>query len=245
LVGKSIVDNNETKSGQLFQPGQNWRNIMQMSFEKCAVVALFLGVAFLPFADHAQAQTVTSQLGTPDPGPLTGQTMIDDFDTVGNQPGYSWTGNLGVVQYTYPGYFATPAAGGATHYGIVTHPGDSSTKSATFKTPPLSSISFYWGSIDGFNSVEILGNGGIPYSTIVSGGQFAPADGDQVSPATNRRVNIAAGPGQIITGLRFISTGITFEFDNIAVRLKSANRPNPTPSPSSGLGDPIPSETSQ
>jgi hypothetical protein len=214
---------------------------MKISIKRIANAALFLGFAFLPFAGYVQAQTVTSQLGTPDPGPLTGQTMICDFDTVCNLPGYGWTGNLGVVQFTYPGQFATPAAGGATHYGIVSHPGDSSTKIATLMTPPLSSISFYWGSIDGYNSVEILGIGGIPYSTIVSGGQFAPADGDQMAPTTNRRVNIAVGAGQVITGLRFISSGRSFEFDNIAVRLKSANRPSPL----SGLGDPIPSESSQ
>ena len=79
----------------------------------------------------------------------------------------------------------------------------------------MSSVSFYWGSIDAYNSVTVLGAGGTSLGTF-SGSLFPPANGDQTGATSNERVNFIAGRGEAITGLRFASTGVAFEVDSVA-----------------------------
>jgi hypothetical protein len=86
---------------------------------------------------------------------------------------------------------------------------------ATLDTPNLRVISFYWGSIDRYNKVEVLDKDGNVLHT-VNGGDFSAADGNQLVPGTNRRVFFTAAPGTPISGLRLTSTGIAFEFDDFA-----------------------------
>jgi hypothetical protein len=167
-----------------------------------AWAALLLGSA-------ANAVTVTSAPGAPDPGIDAGQTLVVDFDNP-NAPGYVLSGDIAVTTGS-SGVAATPALD-TTGYAYVSSALGSGI--ATLATPNLKSISIYWGSIDTYNAVDVLGAGGVTLATIV-GGSIPPANGDQSSSGTNRRVTFAADTGEVITGLRFKSTGIAFEFDSI------------------------------
>ncbi|QMW22129.1 PEPxxWA-CTERM sorting domain-containing protein [Sandaracinobacteroides saxicola] len=158
----------------------------------------------------AQAVTFITAAGAPDPGPAMGQTIVVDFDNP-NAPGYSFTGGLAITSGT-TGSAAAPA-GDMTSYGYVSSA--LTPNSATLSTPNLRSISFYWGSIDTYNSLDVLGAGGVTLLTI-TGSMLPPANGDQGAGITNRRVFITAGAGEVITGLTFTSTGVAYEFDDIA-----------------------------
>ena len=169
-----------------------------------------IAVALLA-ASAVNAATFTSTPGSPDTGPAAGQNVVVSFDAP-NAAGYAFTaGNVTTATGT-TGNAAAPA-GDMTMYGYV-----SSTLSpnyATLSTPNVRTISFYWGSVDGFNSVDVLGAGGSLLTTI-SGGNLPLDNGNQSLGLTNRRVFITAGPGENITGLTFRSTGVAFEFDTIA-----------------------------
>ncbi len=94
-----------------------------------------------------------------------------------------------------------------------------SPNAATLMSPnALKSIGFYWGSIDTYNSVDVLGtvNGGATQTLYTLGGSaLPPANGNQFTASSNQRVTFTASAGEAITGLRFTSTGVAFEVDNI------------------------------
>ncbi len=173
---------------------------------------LFLAAATAALAVSAVAgaATVTSVPGAPDPGPFAGQSYVVTFDGP-NAAGYSFDGNIHTSPMSIGG--AAAPAGDATTFGYVTSALTPNT--STLSTPDLKSISFYWGSIDTYNTVDVLGAGGATLLS-VTGGMIPPANGDQSAPGTNRRVNFTAGAGERITGLRFTSTGVAFEFDSFA-----------------------------
>lgn len=90
---------------------------------------------------------------------------------------------------------------------------------------PIRTISFIWGSVDSYNTLDILGAGGAVLATIVGNQIFNPANGNQTDPNTNPLVTLTIGDdifGQV-TALRFSSTQNAFEFDNLAVAV-----PEPT-----------------
>lgn len=162
-------------------------------------------------AGSAQAVTVTSTFGAPDPGVGMGETILVDFN--GDLPdGYSLTGAFSYAMGTTSA--AAAPAGDETRYLVVSSamPNGIATLTTAFD---LSTLSFYWGSIDDYNSVEVLGaNGSVLLS--LDGANLPPANGGQSQPATNRRVFFTAGEDEVITGLRFTSTGVAFEIDDIA-----------------------------
>jgi hypothetical protein len=172
---------------------------------------LFAGALLLSLSTAASAVTFTSSPGAPDPGPAAGQTLVVTFDAAA-APGYSWTGGLQTAIGSVPSVYAAPA-GDNTVFGYVTSAVNPN--NATLDTPNLKSISFYWGSIDRYNKVEILDGAGNVLHT-VEGGDFSAADGNQLVPGTNRRVFFTAAPGTPISGLRLTSTGVAFEFDDFA-----------------------------
>lgn len=171
-------------------------------------------LAAVGMASAAQAVTVTGTFGAPDPGPAAGQTIVISFDGP-SAAGYSWSGGL-ATSCSSSSAAAMPAVGPggtASCFGYVSSA--INPNSATLSTPNLSSISFYWGSIDAYNFVDVLGAGGATLLSI-SGSTLPPSNGNQGLPETNRRVNFIAGAGEVITGLRLRSTGVAFEFDNFA-----------------------------
>jgi hypothetical protein len=169
------------------------------------------GLAALLATTAANAVIVTGAFGAPDPGPGPGQTIVVDFDNP-NAAGYVWTAGTIATSIASSAAAAAPAQD-ATRYGYVSSA--LANNFATLSTPDLNSISFYWGSIDSYNSVEVLGAGGVVIHTI-NGATLPPANGNRTSSNTNRRIFITAAPSEVITGLKFRSTGVAFEFDDIA-----------------------------
>ena len=171
---------------------------------------LILASAMLMAAGAASAATYVAAPGAPDPGPGLGESILVDFE--GPLPaGFMLTGDYGLSN-TSNGSAAEPALDTSTYlYTSSALPGNT----ATLSTPNLKSISFYWGSIDGYNMVDVLGAGGTTLLS-VGGSMISPANGDQSAPATNERVYFTAGAGEVITGLRFTSTGVAFEIDDVA-----------------------------
>jgi hypothetical protein len=168
-------------------------------------------IAAMLAASAAHAVTFTSTPG-PDSGIGPGQKVVVDF-TNPNAAGYTWSaGVIATNTGTISGTAAAPL-GDATKYGYVSTKLSSSF--ATLSTPHLKSISFYWGSIDTYNYLDVLGPGNSVLLTI-QGTDFPQSNGAQDLSITNRRVFINAGAGQRITGLKFRAEGVAFEFDTIA-----------------------------
>ena len=171
---------------------------------------IFAGIAACALAGSASAVTFTSVPGAPDPGMPAGHTMVVTFDAP-EAAGYSWSGGLATAIGNSPAA-AAPALD-LTRYGYVSSA--ITPNMATLSTPALKEISFYWGSIDTYNIVEVLGFGGAVLHT-VSGGDFSVADGNQLVPGTNRRVTFFWDGAAPIYGLKVTSTGIAFEFDDFS-----------------------------
>ena len=175
---------------------------MMMRF--CAAGA----AAAMLLTSGAQAVTTTSQNGAPDVGP-SGDQLLVTFDSA-PALGSTVTGFMTAIGSST---FAAAPALDTTRYGYVSTMGSSV---ATFTSGfDLNRVSFYWGSIDSYNFVDILGAGGITLLTM-SGSEIPPANGDQTLPGTNRRVFYSVQGSEVITGIRFRTTGIAFEIDDIA-----------------------------
>jgi hypothetical protein len=83
-----------------------------------------------------------------------------------------------------------------------------------------------WGSVDTYNTLELLNRTGGVLASFVGSNVTALANGNQTSPFTNPIVTLGiSGADQTnIGGLRFRSSGNAFEFDNIAI----SSVPEPT-----------------
>ena len=172
--------------------------------------ALLLGVA-VALAGSAQATTMITSTNGPDAGPFAGQTVLYDFES-GTPAGL--TGNFAIVQGSVSNQYAAPL-GDTTHY--LTVPIDGSIGSATLAlASPLTSLSFYWGSIDAYNTVSFADASGASLGSF-TGAQVppAPADGSQGNMLNNRRVNFSFD-GSSAASVTFTSGNKAFEVDNIA-----------------------------
>lgn len=74
------------------------------------------------------------------------------------------------------------------------------------------SVSFFWGSMDNYNSFDLLDASGNVFDTILSGEIPAGGNGDQLGSWTNQRVTITSS--QAIYGVQLRSTTPAFEVDN-------------------------------
>jgi len=168
------------------------------------------GTAAALLASAAQAVTWTSLPGAPDPGPAPGQSLLVSFDAP-LPTGYALSGAYGIVAGSSSAA-ATPATDTSKYLYVSSALGNGI---AQLTTPNLKSVSFYWGSVDTYNRVDVLGAGGATLFTL-AGSALPVANGNQFIASTNRRVSFDAGLGEVITGLRFRSTGVAFELDSIS-----------------------------
>lgn len=197
------------------------------------MITKILTAALLVGAASAQAVTYTSVYGAPDSGVTGGDVVFVDFDTPVAATGFSLSGSYGLTTGSTSAA-ATPA-GDTTKYLFVSSalPTDTATLTSPFD---LSRVGFYWGSIDTYNSVDVLGtrNGGATQTLFtLGGGAMPPANGDQSGASTNRRVTFTADAGEAITGLKFTSTGVAFELDDVAGSLLGNGSPSTVPEPAS------------
>ncbi|WP_372915826.1 PEPxxWA-CTERM sorting domain-containing protein [Sandarakinorhabdus sp.] len=186
-------------------------------------VSAFALAAFALIASaDAGAVTVTSIAGAPDPGPRPGQQLVVSFDAPAAH-GFSWSGGLATAIGTLRRVHTAPARN-TTRYGYVSSA--NADPFATLLTPALTSISFYWGTMDSHNWLWVLGADRQPihfiHTATISLDRAAYAAG---GGGRNRRLLIEAGPNETIHGLRFWARGRSFEFDDFAATLVPAITP--------------------
>lgn len=83
----------------------------------------------------------------------------------------------------------------------------------------IANISFIWGSVDAYNTLEFLDAGGGVLASFTGSDIFNPANGNQTSPNTNPvvRFNLTGSDQSAFTTLRLSSTSNAFETDNFAI----------------------------
>ena len=174
--------------------------------------AILVALAATMLATAGQAATFMSSAGAPDPGAAAGETVLFDFNSVTPE----LSGQFSLVTGTVGGA-ATPALDTTQYVAVPTLGLPSGTASLDLTGLPrqLKSFSFYWGSIDTYNSIALVGPGGVVFQTI-AGGMLPPANGDQGAAATNRRVFVSLGAGETLNSINFNSSNIAFEFDDFA-----------------------------
>ena len=175
--------------------------------KKIVLAATFAAVAALGVS--AQATVIVNSVNGPDD--TTGLTILQNFNS-GTPAGLS--GNGDVKTGTVAGSYAAPL-GDETAFLVV--PVNGTTGTATYDLGgSYKNLSFYWGSIDDYNTVEFFDANGVSLGS-KTGAQIpdAPADGSQGNMLNNRRVffNFA---GDTAASIRFSSSKIAFELDDIA-----------------------------
>ena len=178
-----------------------------------------LGLA-LALSAAMPAQAAVSIATTPGTDPYSGPTFNYFFDFESPTPRWDagvFTGSLFDVR-------AQPFGSTGNYASVGPKDGTPGVFDLT-GLGPIRQVSFIWGSVDDYNSLEVLGAGGTVLATIVGTQIFDPANGNQTDPNTNPVVLLTFGDdiyGQV-TGLRFNATDDAFEFDNLAVAV-----PEPT-----------------
>lgn len=183
----------------------------------CVTAAAALSALALSSTASA-AVMVTTFAGAPDPGPLAGETQVITFDS-GLEPGVAIFGNGAVVSGGAPNQYAPPA-GDNTPYLATPISGNSGAVELSFANflgnKNVRQFSFYWGSIDTFNTIQLLNRAGQAFFSI-SGANLPFNNGDQSSPNTNRRVAFnLTGADQDLGGILFSSTSPAFEVDTFS-----------------------------
>lgn len=144
-----------------------------------------------------------------------GLSIIENFN--GLAAGTSVGSNAMIHAANSDGNGALPAFGDGSKYLSVLGGG-----SYTMALAPVSMLSFVLGSLDTYNSVRLSFTDGT--TQLLEGAQIKGAltptplanSGDQLIPATNGRVTYGANGGPLINGITFLSTGNSFEIDDVA-----------------------------
>jgi len=197
---------------------------------------------FAATASPAAAQvTFTSTAGVPDAG-YGSQTLIANFNLgTGTQScprlsyqGLSFTGSCAIYRAPGVGGVAAAPAGVTTGGFFAASPGTPTIIDFTsyVGAQTFTALSFYWGSIDSYNKLELLDVNGNPL-TITGFGSFiegsdvtvGAANGDQVVQRTNRRLFLDLSATPTFRKLRLTSTSPAFEIDDIAGTLTTVPEP--------------------
>jgi hypothetical protein len=170
------------------------------------------GLAWLALTGAAGSATVTLQAETAlSPNYFVGQTTGSHDFMVGTDTWSLVSGTAGIANGTTPGVSADPL-GDTLPYMSVEGGGTEQVVFGTART----SISIYWGSIDGNqggnNNLNTLTLGGFTLTgaDLVALNQGATGTGDQLSPAGNELVTISGLDP--FTTATFSSTRNAFEF---------------------------------
>lgn len=184
-------------------------------FLKSALVVVALGASTL-----SASAAVNFTTPFPFDGPVgSGESMIMDFDSP-IAAGFSYVG--GILPVSVPGFAAAPA-GDATRYGFASPGFDATLTSAQ----SLSSLSFYLGSLDTYNTLSFYSGDTLVQS--FTGTQLTipdPANGNQASGNTNRRYFFTFGAADNVNKVVFNTTQPAFEFDNIAAAISGVPEPS-------------------
>ena len=159
-----------------------------------------------------------------DPGtnPYSGPDPTYDFEGGGATGGAPITGGLVVNTHDGIGAQPWPFTSPGNHYWTVGPVGATNTGPGVLDLSgfaQLAWVKFIWGSVDSYNTLEVLDRLGGVLATYTGAAVALPANGDQFNPGTNPLVTLSfAGADQFnIGGLRLTSTSQAFEVDNFSV----------------------------
>lgn len=193
-----------------------------------AIQVFACGAALI--ASPALAATYATSTGGPDASIPAGLLTIDfnSANVLGDIAGLS--GNAHIVQGT-TGSYAQPL-GGTTKYLSIPANGSSGAALLDLSGYDFGGIvdgfSFFWGSIDTYNSVKINTSAGtMSFAYDGIGMNPPPADGSQGNAANNRRVYFSLAPGETLNSIEFISTGVAFELDDLVFTGQATAVPEP------------------
>lgn len=166
---------------------------------------LILAATVAAISGSANAMTIASSSNGPDAGPPVNQHVIDDFNSAAGL-----TGAYTLVTGSVSGEYAAPFQD-ATQY-LAVRAGQTASLAIS---PAVKALSFYWGSIDNYNTVKFFS--GTTQVGSFTGSQIpaAPADGSQGNPFNNRRVNFSFD-GAKVSSVQFSSSQNAFELDSVA-----------------------------
>lgn len=187
-------------------------------FAKLTTTAVLLALA----SPAAAVTVITNAPGAPDPGAPAGTTVVADFSNP-LAPGVSnsTTGSVLTVAGTMPGQYAQPAPASPPDAYQAVQTGGASTFDFT---KSLGVFSFYWGSIDTYNTLEFRRADGSLVQAFTGSAFAAPANGNQSASATNRRVTFGFTGQEAVKKVVFKSSQNAFEYDTLAI----AGIPEPT-----------------
>ena len=179
--------------------------------KKLVLTSTAVALASMATAAGASVTVTTS----PGAAVYAGPAPTYDFDTPGTTPTNSGGGIVGPG--TTSGQFAQPLGSTGKYFSVgpsTSSPGTIDIANAT----GVNWVSFIWGSVDTYNTLEVLGTGGSVLATIM-GGSLPPANGNQASANSNPIVTLTFSGQDAFdfSGLRLSSTSNAFEIDNIAV----------------------------
>lgn len=173
----------------------------------------YLGVLTAAVAGASAANAAVTVSATPYdlPAPAGSGTLID-FDHA-LPTGFTLTGEGYLIQSGDNSQGAAPAAG----------PTDATDDQSAYLSiyggwaklmggTGFHSLSFFWGSMDSYNSLDLLDAQGGVFQTILSANVPAGGNGDQLGSWTNQRVTITSSDA--IYGVQLRSTTPAFEADN-------------------------------
>lgn len=159
------------------------------------------------------AVTLTTQNGNAVYG---GPAPTFDFDTPATTPGT--TG--GLVKTGSSGNGAQPLGSTGNYFTVGPSTGTEATINLSSFGGAIGQISFIWGSVDTYNTLEILNTAGGILATFTGSQIIASQFGNQTLPQSNPLVTFTFSGGDEfnVGGLRLRSTSEAFEIDNIAIQ---------------------------
>lgn len=193
------------------------RNVDQGIYHMNKMLVLAAGAAIAAAVPAYAAPTLTTTPGSAAaflvPALPGKQTAVINFNTAALPTGFTAKYlNTTRTAGTHEPFSAQPAYSDNSKYLAVLAGGSATLQSAMGYTL----VSFYLGSIDAFNTVEILNTAGKVINTYTGADFVMPANGNQTLPATNRRITYQIGKGDaLIGGIRFFSKQNAAEIDNV------------------------------
>jgi hypothetical protein len=208
-------------------------------FERAAGAAVVVAslLALGPAAAHAGVTFHAGQANVGqhlvDPGAASGESVVLDFESQTTPKGFTRIDGapetFGFFQGDGNGIAAEPD-GDASQYFYV---GTGGSETFLFDKG-VSSTSFYWGSVDDYNAVDVLGGSRDAPSVLQTITAFDATGYQGRHFGQSLRLYIDDSTAGGILGLRFRSAGQSFEIDNVAVSYAGSQThgtPGPAPEP--------------
>ena len=156
-------------------------------------------------ASSASAMTIVASSNGPDSGIPAGQSLITDFNSAAGL-----SGNYQLVTGSVSGQYAAPFEDATQYLAVLA--GNTATLAIS---PAVKSLSFYWGSIDDYNTVSFFSGDTLVASFTGAQIPAALADGSQGNPLNNRRVTFDFD-GAKVSSVAFTSQQNAFELDTVS-----------------------------